>query len=454
MQESGGVKYMTADETTRPAPVAGPKQPKQAGDIRTRWEWIEHTVWTERMLTRLEQSEPTTVWYGLWDKVNCERNLQAAYWAVWRKAGAAGVDGQTIPQFDAQEQAELARLREQLQSKSYRRQPARRVWIPKAGSSEKRPLGIPTVRDRTVEAALKHVLEPIFERDFAEHSYGFRPRRGCRQAVERVETLLEQGRDWCVDLDFKSYFDTIPHERLLQLIERRVVDTRVLGLVKQSLKAGVLEELKDWQPTERGTPQGAVISPLLANLYLNPLDHQMVRQGWEMVRYADDLVVLCRTREEAEQALKCLRQWAQEAGLTVHPTKTRIVNVGSEGFDFLGWHFRGNQKWPRKKSLEKLREKLRPLTRRTNGRSLSEIVARVNPILRGWHGYFRESLPSGLSGPDGWLRRRLRAMLRKREKRPGYGLSQANSRRWPNRWFAAQGLFSLEHGSCAYGQSH
>ena len=170
-----------------------------------------------------------------------------------------------------------------------------------------------------------------------------------------------------------------------------------------------------------------------------------------MVRYADDFVVLCRTKEEAETVLAFLREWTARAGLTLHPTKTRIVNAVHEGFDFLGWHFRGGKKWPRKKSLQKLQDKLRPLTRRTNGRSLSELIAKVNPILRGWHGYFRTSHRTGLSGPDGWLRRRLRALLRKREKRPGYGLSEADSRRWPNRWFAAQGLFSLERGSCAYG---
>jgi RNA-directed DNA polymerase len=170
-----------------------------------------------------------------------------------------------------------------------------------------------------------------------------------------------------------------------------------------------------------------------------------------MVRYADDFVVLCRSKEEAETVLEMLRQWTTEAGLTLHPTKTRIVNASTEGFDFLGWHFRGGKKWPRKKSLQKLQDKLHPLTQRTNGRSLSEITAKVNPILRGWYGYFRNSHPTGLRGPDGWLRRRLRALLRKREKRPGYGLSEADSRRWPNRWFAAQGLFSLEHGSCTYG---
>jgi RNA-directed DNA polymerase len=237
----------------------------------------------------------------------------------------------------------------------------------------------------------------------------------------------------------------------MALVKQRIVDGSVLALLEQCLKAGVMEELRGWQPTECGTPQGAVISPLLANLYLNPLDHDVAGRGWAMVRYADDFVVLCHTKEEAERVLAFLRDWTVRAGLSLHPTKTRIVNALSEGFDFLGWHFRGGKKWPRKKSLQKLQEKMRPLTRRTHGRSLSEIIAKANPILRGWHGYFRESHPTGLRGPDGWLRRRLRALLRKREKRPGYGLSEADSRRWPNRWFAARGLFSLEHGSCSYG---
>jgi RNA-directed DNA polymerase len=442
---------MTSDETNRAATVAGETPPPQAADIRNRWWWVEHSVWTDRMLTRLEESESTTKWFRLWDKVLAERNLQAAFWAVWRNDGAPGVDGQTVKQFDEQAPAELAGLREELHTRRYRRQPARRVWIPKPGTTEKRPLGIPAVRDRTVEAAVRQGIEPIFERDFAAHSYGFRPGRGCREAVARVEVLLSQGHVWCVDCDLKSYFDTIPHDRLIALVRERIVDGNVLALIQQSLKAGVLEELKGWQPTERGTPQGAVISPLLANLYLNPLDHEMVRRGWEMVRYADDFVVLCRTREEADAVLAFLREWTGAAGLTLHPTKTQIVSVTLEGFDFLGWHFRGSKKWPRKKSLQKLQDKLRPLSKRTNGRSLSEIVAKVNPILRGWYGYFRESHPSGLRGPDGWLRRRLRALLRKREKRPGYGLSEADSRRWPNRWFAAHGLFSLEHGSCTYG---
>ena len=391
------------------------------------------------------------MWFGLRDKVIARRNLQAAFLAVWRNRGAPGVDGQTVEQFDQEERAQLARLEEELRTGSYRRQPARRVWIPKPGTTEQRPLGIPAVRDRVVEAALRNVLEPIFERDFAGSSYGFRPGRGCREAVSRVEELLSQGHVWCVDADLKSYFDTIPHERLMGLVRQRVVDGSVLALVEQCLAAGVLEELEGWQPTERGTPQGAVISPLLANLYLNPLDQEMEGRGRKLVRYADDLVVLCRSREEAQRVLEELRDWTGKAGLTLHPTKTRIVNGTEEGFDFLGWHFCGGKKWPRKKSLQKLRERLRPLTRRQQGRCLPALVARVNPILRGWYNYFRDSHGSDLRVMDGWVRRRLRAMLRKREKRPGYGLGKEDHRRWPNRWFAAQGLFSLEHGSCAYG---
>ena len=283
----------------RPASVTGEIQSKQAGDIRDRWSWVEPSVWTDRMLPRLEQSEPTTVWYGLWDKVWADRNLQAAFWAVWRKDGAPGVDGQTVQQFDRQAEDPLARLGEELRHQRYRRQPARRVWIPKPGTTERRPLGIPAVRDRTVETALRHVLEPIFENDFAESSYGFRPGRGCRAAVERVEEWLRQGHVWCVDCDLKSYFDTIPHDRLMALIKERMVDGKVLALIQQCLEAGVLEELKGWQPTERGTPQGSVISPLLANLYLNPLDHEMERRGWALVRYADDRVP--RAQERADE---------------------------------------------------------------------------------------------------------------------------------------------------------
>jgi RNA-directed DNA polymerase len=360
------------------------------------------------------------------------------------------VDQQTVKQFEAQEQWELGRLREELRSGRYQPRPARRVWIPKMGSPEKRPLGIPVVRDRVVESALRNLLEPIFEQDFAPGSYGFRPGRGCREAVAEVERLLKAGNIWCVDADLKSYFDTIPHQRLMELIQKRVVDGSVLRLIEQYLKAGVMEQMKGWQPTEEGTPQGAVISPLLANIYLNPLDHQMAEQGWKMVRYADDFVVLCQSEEEAGRVMEYLRTWTQAAGLTLHPVKTRIVNASLEGFDFLGWTFRGAKKWPRKKSVLKLREKVRPWTQRSKGMSMAMIVARVNPVLRGWRGYFGNSPPTSLRDVDGWIRRRLRAMLRRRQGRQAFGLTQADHKQWPNRWFAKQRLYSLEHGTCEY----
>ncbi len=442
---------MTDNGPNRSAQVAAATTPKQAEDIHARWPWVEYAVWTERMLTRLEQSEPTTKWFGLWDKVWAQRNLLQGYYAVWRNQGAAGVDQQTIQQFEAQQQWQLDRLKAQLRSGRYQPLPARRVWIPKPGNSEKRPLGIPAVRDRVAQAALRNVLEPIFERDFAPSSYGFRPGRGCRQAVAQVERLLKAGNIWCVDADLKSYFDTIPHDRLMRLIEQRIVDGKVLRLIEQYLKAGVLEQMKGWQPSERGTPQGAVISPLLANLYLNPLDHSLAEQGWQMVRYADDFVVLCQTELEAQAVLDYLRAWTTEAGLTLHPVKTRIVNVQSQGFDFLGWTFRGTKKWPRKKSVLKLRESLRRWTGRSSGLSVAMIVAKLNPTLRGWRGYFGEGPPTSLRDVDGWIRRRLRALLRRRERRQAFGLTHTDHQRWPNRWFAQQGLYSLEHGTCRYG---
>src|SRR2546430_3712481 len=256
----------------RPTPVL---EAKQVGEVQARWAWTEPAVWTERMLTALEVGVKGGSGFSLIDKVYKPRNLRAAFAQVKANQGAAGVDHQTIEMFAADLETNLSKVSQQLADGSYRPQAVRRQWIAKPGSSEKRPLGIPTVRSRVVETALRNVLEPIFERDFAEHSYGFRPGRGCREAVGRVEELLKQGQVWCVDADLKSYFDTIPHERLMALVKQRIVDGSVLALLEQSLKAGVLEELKGWQATERGTPQGAVISPLLANLYPNRLDHRV-----------------------------------------------------------------------------------------------------------------------------------------------------------------------------------
>jgi RNA-directed DNA polymerase len=429
---------------TQPTPVAA--TPQQAGEARDRdpWWWVERGVWTERMLTRLTSCEPADrVWFRLVDKTYAPVNLQSAFHKVWRNGGSAGADAQTVAHFARHAEAELQRLHEQLREGTYRPQPVRRAWIPKPGSKEKRPLGIPAVRDRIVQGALRHVLEPIFETEFAEQSYGFRPGRGAKDALRRVDTLLKAGHDWVVDADLKSYFDTIPHDRLLALMKQRVADGRVLALVGSFLRAGVLEESKGWQPTERGTPQGGVISPLLANLYLNPLDHQMERAGWEMVRYADDFVILCRSEAGAHAALATVRAWVSEAGLSLHPEKTRVVNATQPGgFDFLGYHFERGMRWPRQKSLGKLKDRLRAKTSRLDGRSLPDIVADVNRSLRGWYNYFRHSKANTFATVDGYVRRRLRSLLQWRKDGRGYGKGAAHQR-WPNAWFAHRGLLSL-----------
>jgi RNA-directed DNA polymerase len=397
------------------------------------------------MLTRLTQNEPANrVWFRLVDKTYAPANLQRALHKVWQNSGSAGADEQTVAHFARHAEEELRRLHEQLRDGTYRPQPVKRAWIPKPGSREKRPLGIPAVRDRIVQGALRHVLEPIFEADFAEHSYGFRPGRGAKDALRRVDTLLKAGHDWVVDADLKSYFDTIPHDRLLAMVAGRVADGRVLAMVESFLSAGVLEEAKGWQPTERGTPQGGVISPLLANLYLNPLDHQMERAGWAMVRYADDFVLLCRSEAEAHDAVAAMRQCVSAAGLTLHPEKTRVVNANAPGgFDFLGYHFERGMRWPRPKSLGKLKEQVRAKTSRLDGRSLSEIVTDVNRTLRGWYGYFQHSKANTFGYVDGYVRRRLRSLLQWRLDGVGKGIG-ATHQRWPNEWFAHCGLLSLK----------
>jgi RNA-directed DNA polymerase len=295
-----------------------------------------------------------------------------------------------------------------------------------------------------VQTALRHVLEPIFERIFAEQSYGFRPGRGAKDALRRVDTLLKTGHVWVVDADLKSYFDTIPQDRLQKLIKEHVADGRVLALVESFLRAGVLEAGKGWKPTETGTPQGGPLSPMLANLYLNSLDHLMRETGWEMVRYADDFVILCRSQAEAQEALELVKAWVAEAGLTLHPEKTRVVNAAQlGGFDFLGYHFERGMRWPRKKSLAKLKDRVRTQTSRLDGRSLKEIVAGVNRTLRGWYGYFKHSSTKTFEIVDGYVRRRLRSMLQWRRDGRGKGKG-AVDQRWPNAWFARCGLLSLK----------
>jgi RNA-directed DNA polymerase len=439
------------DESTEQPSTTVSATTKPVEDVLLRWSWAEPTVWTERMLTALEQGVKGGKWYALIDKVYTTANLKSAFAKVKANEGAAGVDHVTVEEFDRRWEANLNHLQDQLRDDTYRPQAVRRTWIPKLGSPEKRPLGIPTVRDRTAQAALRHVLEPIFEQGFAEHSYGFRPGRGCKDALRRVDSLLKQGYTWVVDADLKSYFDTIPHDQLLDRLKTRISDGRVLELIHRYLKAGIMEGLKHWTP-ESGAPQGAVLSPLLSNIYLDPLDHLASEWGLEMVRYADDFVILCRTREEAEAALELVRTWVQDAGLTLHPEKTRIVDERIESFDFLGYKFLKHRRFPRKKSLAKFKATIREKTPRNSGHSLSWMIADVNQTLRGWLGYFKHAWRTTFPELDGWIRNRFRSILRKRSGRKGRGRG-FDYKRWSNAFFAAQGLLSLTAARDAAAQS-
>jgi RNA-directed DNA polymerase len=302
---------------------------------------------------------------------------------------------------------------------------------------------VPTVEDRVVQTALRNVLEPIFENTFAEHSYGFRPKRGAKDALRRVDNLLKAGKTWVVDADLKGYFDNIPQDKLLEKVGEHISDGAVLELVERFLKQGVMESGKDWKPTELGTPQGAVISPLLANLYLNPLDHWMAGQGKEMVRYADDFVILCESEAQAQEVLEELRQWVAGAGLILHPTKTRIVDATQRGgFDFLGYHFERGYRWPRQKSLGKFKDTIREKTGRLRPESLKTIIEEINPSIAGWYEYFRHSIGNIFPPLDGWVRQRLRSILRKRHKLQGRSRGR-DHQRWPNAYFAELGLISM-----------
>lgn len=431
-----------AGETHNAPQSANGRTPAQRVRDWARWMWVEQSVWTPRMLEALARGVKGGKWFSLWDKVWAPATLEASFARTQANKGKPGVDGVTIERFGRDLGPNIAALSELLRTGGYQPQKIRRTYIPKAGSTELRPLGIPTVRDRIVQGALRSVLEPIFERDFADHSYGFRPRLGCKDALRRVDELLNGGYAWVVDADIKGYFDTIPHEQLMALVEKKVSDGKVLALLRAYLKAGILDGMKTWEPTE-GTPQGAVVSPLLSNIYLDPLDHLMAGKGYEMVRYADDFVVLCRSQEEAQAALSEISAWMAEAELTLHPTKTRLVDATLPGgFEFLGYHFERGKKWPRKKSQDKLKDTIRAKTRRANGQSMERTIKTVNQSLHGWFEYFKLSVPGAFKRLDEWIRMRLRSILRKRERRRGPGKGSAH-RKWPNDFFARLGLFSM-----------
>jgi len=392
-------------------------------------------------------------WHSLIDKVYAPQTL----WAAWRRVaankGAAGIDRVSIERFSVNADHYLKALGQELRNGSYAPTPIRRVHIPK-GKGKTRPLGIATVKDRIVQGALKLVIEPIFEKDFLHASFGFRPERSCKDALRVVDQSLKDGYTWVVDADLKSYFDTIPKHRLLELVKERINDPNVLKLLQQFLDQEVIEGMKRWTPVS-GTPQGSGLSPLLANLYLHGLDEILSDGPHRYARFADDFVVMCRTREEADKVLTDIQDWVNRQELMLHPDKTHVGNcaVKGQGFEFLGYRFEAGRRWVRPKSLKALRDKVRSLTKRTRSGSLDTIIRELNRTLRGWFGYFKHANRSTFRAVDGFVRRRLRAVLRKREKRPGFGRTASDHKRWPNAFFAKQRLFTLHEAYAFASQS-
>jgi len=405
-------------------------------------EWVRTF---QRKLYRAAKRNSSRRFGILYDKVCMMRVLEEAWWRVARNAGSGGVDGVTIGQIKEEGvYGFLCEIRDELTEKSYNPQAIRRSYIDKGGG-KKRPLGIPTVKDRVVQMAVKMIIEPLFEADFCECSYGFRPQRSNTQAAKRVHKLVNSHK-WVVDLDLKSYFDTINHERLMELVRKRVTDKSVLHLIRQWLKAGIMEDGLE-RPNEQGTPQGGVLSPLLSNIYLHEFDRNWDEGEGRLVRFADDMVILCDSEQEAQRALEKARGRLEEMLLTLNEEKTELTHVRG-GFDFLGftykeaYSFRGKQyvriKYPRTKSMKKARQNIKGRVKSIPlGAPIEEVIAALNRTLRGWANYFRigNSYAAALKLAS-YACAQLRLYMRRRYHRKDI----AGYRKWPNRFFYKRGL--------------
>lgn len=403
----------------------------------------EATIWTDRMLTALGNGVKGGKWHSLMDKVYAVKTLRLAWKKVRANKGAAGVDNISIDKFDAHAARYILELHVALKNQYYEPNPVKRVYIPKADGGE-RPLGIPTIKDRIVQMAVKTVLEPIFEHEFSNDSYGFRPKRSAKDALREVNRELRAGNHWVVDADIKGYFDAIDHDLLISMLEEHIADQSLLRLVTSYLNQNILDGIEEWSPV-KGSPQGAVLSPLLANIYLTGLD-KMIGASHKIIRYADDFVILCRSPEEAELALKRVTKWMESHHLTLHPSKTKISHEPSDehGFDFLGYTFREGFRYARVKAIEGIRNKIRLGTRRQPGKSILAVIAELNPVLRGWFEYFKHARRNTFRFIDGFVRRRLRSILRKyQKKKGGTGRNVLDHIAWPNTFFAKLGLFTM-----------
>lgn len=419
-----------------------------------KWSWVESAVWSERMLAALDNGVKGNKWFSLWDKVYALRTLRRSWEQVKRNKGASGIDKVSIDRFSVNEEQYLQELSDSLRANQYQPSPVKRVHIPKS-NGKKRPLGIPTVKDRIVQTALVKVIEPIFEKEFQDISYGFRPNRGCKDALREVDRLIKAGYVWVMDADIQGYFDSIPHDQLICRVEERISDGKVLSLIQQFLKQPIMEELTKHIPA-LGTPQGAVVSPLLANLYLHPLDTLMVESGFHIIRYADDFVIMCKTQEQANTALERVSKWTEVNGLILHPEKTHIGNclIEGQGFEFLGYRFEAGNRWVRKSSIKKLRDTIRSKTKRSRSGNLRVICADLNRSLKGWFEYFKHAHKWTFAPVDQFTRRRLRSLLRRRiKKKGGTGRCLHDHFMWPNKFFAENGLFTMTEAHALACQS-